>query len=180
MIQRTDLVIYIDQLPKRISLVWLLQNILAMSKGSLNLILRTTTPLVVLVPWILVAESHYQKGGISYSYFWIVSIPLIANALHIFPSRTNWLKKVLSFGLLSFATIWVQNFILTPLAIDTLYSDKTWLLWEIHARMKINSIHYLIPFLTTVSVFELTNRLGKKPRSFAQAKYEPDLDKVME
>ena len=111
--------------------------------------------LLILIPRILVVESHYQKGGVDYNYIWVGIVAMSSNFAYLIPQKSRIIEKLIISGCIGLILIILQNLFLTPFLIESIYEDKTWLLWNGQPRLIVNSFHYLFELFIFIAFCEL-------------------------
>ena len=100
--------------------------------------------LVILCLWILFSESPFQKGGVSFDYYFYILLILfsIAFSVSLFYRLTFFERTIISTLIAGLAFI-ALDILFGSWVILFLYDGKTWFLWQSKERVLLNALFYL-------------------------------------
>jgi hypothetical protein len=97
-----------------------------------------------LIVWTILTPSHFQKGGVSYDFYYIIAlfVTAISVLINLFFDDFHWVEKILVSLPFAFISLFLTTLIICPIIVNLFYGDKTWFLWESNHRLFINGIFY--------------------------------------
>ena len=100
--------------------------------------------LVMVILWVTLTESPYQKGGTSpmFSLAIPLFVLLIAILIGLRHDAFILFERFVASIVIGLMTLFFVSIAITPFIVDYFYSDKTWFLWETKHRLFINAIYY--------------------------------------
>jgi hypothetical protein len=128
---------------------------------------------VLLILWITLTESPFQKGGVGEAYLIFITgfVMLIATLLAMRYKKSDILERLVIAIVFAVASLLLISMYVMPPIIDSMYSDKTWFFWETKHRIFINFVYYgsivadlIISFWVYFRFNIKTRRKNKKPQ----------------
>ena len=98
----------------------------------------------VLLLWIILTPSHFQKGGVDRDFYVVIAlfVTAISVLLNWLFAKMHWLERIIVPLVFAFLSLFLTSLIIVPFLIDVLYNDKSWFFWETRHRILINTIYY--------------------------------------
>jgi len=100
--------------------------------------------LILLVIWICITPSHFQKGGVEPAFYFGVAvfIALISFLITLLFDKFKIFERTVAAIIFAVVSLFLSTLIITPTVIDLFYQDKTWFLYETKHRLIVNSVYY--------------------------------------
>lgn len=127
----------------------------------------------LLVLWITLTKSPFQKGGVGDGYLIFIAcfVMLISNLIAMRYKRSDILERLVIAIVFAVASLLLISIYVMPPIINSMYSDKTWYFWETKHRIFINFVYYGLIAADLIFSFWVyfrfnikTRRKNKKPQ----------------
>ena len=127
----------------------------------------------LLVLWITLTKSPFQKGGVGEAYLIYIAgfVMLIANLIAMRYKRSDLLERLVIAIVFAVLSLLLISMYVMPPIIERLYSDKIWYFRETKHRIFINFVYYglivadlIISFWVYFRFNIKTRRKNKKPQ----------------
>ena len=101
-------------------------------------------PYLLTLLCVLSVESTFQKGGAEspYNYIHLIFPFVIATFFTVEFQEIRWIYKGVVFLLISFISLFLSVFVVTPTFVQLRYGSNTWYIWEYQETIITNSIYF--------------------------------------
>jgi hypothetical protein len=121
---------------------------------------------LLLVLWITLTDSPFQKGGVGEIYWKCIAgfVLIISTLIAIRYTKAHLIERLIVAGVFAILSLLLMGTYVMPFVIYKLYSDKTWFFWETKHRIFINAIYYGLITADLVISFWLYFRFNSTTR----------------
>jgi O-antigen ligase len=122
--------------------------------------------IVVLLVWIVMTPSPYQKGGVDPLFSLIVPgfVIFISILIGLLFDNFKLFERLIISVIFGIISLFIISFYITPYSIELLYRDKTWFFWETKHRLFINAIYYGLNTILLIALLNLYFKLRQQNR----------------
>jgi hypothetical protein len=126
--------------------------------------------MIMLLLWIVLIPSPFQKGGIAYELNFIIPlfVGVISLLINLLIRNSGLLESVFIAFLFAFISLFITSFIIVPPIVEFFYGDRTWSLWEIKNRIFINTIYYGLNTIILILLTSIYLKIRKKLKVTAE------------
>lgn len=120
----------------------------------------------LLLTWIILTPSHFQKGGVNEIFYFAIAlfVTFISALICLTFDNYSLIGRLLISIPFAFVSLSLMTFILGPIIVDFFYSDKTWSLWETKHRIFVNSVYYGLNAIILTLIGNISFRIGQRIR----------------
>jgi len=103
-----------------------------------------TILLTVLLFWIVLTPSHFQKGGVDNDFYFYIAlfVGTVSILITLRFDNYHWIERILVSFPFVFVSLFLTTLIIGPIIVEIFYGDKIWFLWETKHRLFINFVFY--------------------------------------